>query len=86
MKALASALTMLAVQPESLAMESPHTATAPSRMLRVGSGTISSGSACSLSPRPLHSTHMPSGELNENDCGDSSGKPMPQVGQELSSE
>ena len=29
-------------------------------------------------PRPLHSTHMPSGELNENDCGDSSGKPTPQ--------
>jgi hypothetical protein len=55
-------------------------------MLSAGSGMISSGSACSLSPRPLHSTHMPSGELNENDCGDSSGKPMPQVGQELSSE
>ena len=34
-----------------------------------------------LEPRPLQSTHMPSGLLNENDCGDSSGNPTPQLGQ-----
>src|SRR6185312_13888236 len=83
---LASALTMLVVQPESFATESPHTATAPSLIERVSSGTTSAGSAWSFSPRPLQSTHMPSGELNENDCGDSSGKPMPHFAHALSSE
>src|SRR5678816_1026547 len=86
LNAFASALTMLVVHPESLAIASPHTATAPSRSERVGSGTTRSGSAASRSPRPLHSTHMPSGELNEKLCGDSSGKPMPHLGHALASE
>src|SRR3954470_23304833 len=83
---LASALTMLVVQPESLAIDSPHTATAPSRSDLVWSGTTRSGSAASRSPRPLHSTHMPSGELNEKLCGDSSGNPMPHFGHAFASE
>ena len=29
-------------------------------------------------PRPEHSGHIPWGELNENSCGDGSGKEMPQ--------
>src|SRR5512138_1478560 len=86
LNAFASALTMFVVQPLSFAIDSPHTATAPSRIERVGSGTTRSGSAAIRSPRPLHSTHMPSGELNENDCGDSSGKPMPHFGHALASE
>src|ERR1043165_2066338 len=86
LNALASALTMLVVHPESLASDSPHTATAPSRSERVGSGTTRAGSAAIRSPRPLHSTHMPSGELNEKLCGDSSGKPMPHLGHALASE
>src|SRR5215510_10125471 len=80
LNAFASALTMFVVQPESFAIDSPHTATAPSRIDRDGSGITKFGSAAKRSPRPLHSTHMPSGELNENDCGDSSGNPMPSFG------
>ena len=72
--------------PPSWALASPQVATAPSLMLRLGSGISRSGSTCMRSPRPLHSTHMPRGELNENDCGDSSGKPMPQVAHALSAE
>src|SRR5262245_13308884 len=86
LNAFASALTMLVVQPESFAIASPHTATAPSRIDLLGSGTTRSGSAAWRSPRPLHSTHMPSGELNEKLCGDSSGNPMPHVGHALASE
>ncbi len=76
-----TALATLAVQPLSRPARSPHGSMAPSLIDRLPSGTIRSGSISRLEPRPLQSTHIPSGLLNENDCGDSSGSPTPQSGQ-----
>src|SRR3954470_18357914 len=49
-----------------------HGATAPLASVFVGSGTMSSGSASSLVPRPVQVGQAPYGELNENDLGSSS--------------
>jgi hypothetical protein len=65
------------VQP-SLRTTFAHGSIAPSRTLFDGSGTTRDGSISGLVPRPLHSGHMPSGELNEKLCGDSSGNPWSQ--------
>ena len=75
------AAAMLAVQPVSFPARSPQGSMAPCSMERSALGTIRSGSISMLEPSPLQSTHMPSGLLNENDCGDSSGRPTPQLGQ-----
>ena len=76
-----TALATLAVQPDSFPARSPQGSIAPSLMERFRSGTIRSASISRLEPSPLQSTHMPSGLLKENDCGDSSGSPTPQSGQ-----
>jgi hypothetical protein len=76
-----TAAATLAVQPCSRPVRSPQGSIAPSRIVRLWLGTIRSGSTSRLDPSPLQSTHMPSGLLNENDCGDSSGSPTPQFGQ-----
>jgi hypothetical protein len=59
-------------------MTLPHGSIAPARTLFDGSGTTSAGSISGLVPSPLQSGHMPSGELKEKLCGDSSGNPCPQ--------
>ena len=56
----------------------PSGLTAPSLIERSGLGTTSSGSISMRVPSPEHSGHMPSGELNENSCGDGSGNEIPQ--------
>jgi hypothetical protein len=55
----------------------PRGLTAPSLTDRSGLGTASSGSISMRVPRPEHSGHIPSGELNENSCGDGSGNEIP---------
>src|SRR3954447_9385677 len=76
-----TAAATFAVHPDSRPARSPQGSMAPSLTERLGLGTIRSGSISRLEPRPLQSTHMPIGLLNENDWGDSSGKPTPQFGQ-----
>ena len=64
---------MRKVQPSPRSMELRQGAMAPARMERAGSGMTSSGSTSMRVPRPLQALHMPSGLLNENDCGLSAG-------------
>ena len=56
-----------------------HGKTAPSRSVLSGSGTSRSRSTFQALPSPWHSGHEPSGELNENPGGDSSGKLRSQI-------
>src|SRR5204863_2358666 len=56
----------------------PHGATAPSSIVRSGSGTASSGSASRWVPSPSHVGHAPYGELNEKFRGASSSNDSPQ--------
>src|SRR5262245_27774492 len=69
------------VQLSDLPITLAYGAIAPSFTLLLGSGTTSCGSISGLVPRPLQSGHMPSGELKEKLCGDSSGKPRSQTWQ-----
>src|SRR4051812_4727905 len=71
----------LATQPSPRAAAAAQGVTAPSLMDKAGLGTTSSGSISGREPSPLQSVQKPSGELNENDCGDSSGKESSQLGQ-----
>ena len=59
----------------------PYQRSAPSITESVGSWMMRFGSTSSFVPRPLHSGHIPSGELKLNSCGDSSGKLIPQWAQ-----
>ena len=54
-----------------------HTVIAPCLIESFAFGTTSSGSISGREPRPLHSWQKPSGELNENASGTSSGKESP---------
>src|SRR4030065_2266219 len=63
----------------------PYQREAPSRMDMSGLETISPGSTCNLTPSPLHSAHMPMGELKLNREGCSSGKLISQLGQAVCS-
>src|SRR6478752_9618555 len=71
----------LATQPSPRAAAAAQGVMAPSLIDRAGFGTTRSGSISGREPRPLQSPQKPSGELNENDCGDSSGKESSQCGQ-----
>ena len=64
----------------------PSGLTAPSLTERSGFGTTRSGSISMRVPSPEHSGHIPSGELNENSCGDGSGNEIPQWWQARCSE
>ena len=77
--------TTVASQP-SRSAKRPQNATAPSLMLRRGSGTTRSSSTSLRAPSPLHSLHIPWGLLKEKSCGEISGKPIPQLGQPFFSE
>src|SRR3712207_3996416 len=71
--ALAAALAMLKIHPSPRAIADCHGTMAPPRMVSVLSTTTRAGSISARVPSPLHDGHMPSGELKENDCGESSG-------------
>jgi hypothetical protein len=58
----------------------PYQRIAPSIIERVGS-VHQTGSTYCFVPNPLHSGHIPNGELKMNSCGVSSGKLMPQWAQ-----
>jgi hypothetical protein len=64
----------------------PQGLIAPSSMVSASSGTTSSGSIAMREPRPLQSTHMPCGLLNEKPCGVSSGKEIPHSAHAIFSE
>ena len=64
--------------PTSAPSPSPTARSRPRARSCVGSGTTSAGSISGFVPSPLQSGHMPSGELNEKLCGESSGKPRSQ--------
>src|SRR5262245_22831173 len=77
-QALAMASMMRYVHPSPRSIALDHGAMAPLRIDFLPSGITSSGSTSCRVPRPLHELHIPSGELNEKLCGDSSGNDCPQ--------
>src|ERR1700722_4687796 len=78
LKARAIPSTMRAVHPSPRSIAPAQWAMAPCRIDFLRSGTSSCGSISSRLPSPLHDGHIPSGELNEKLCGDSSGGATPQ--------
>ena len=82
----ARAPTTRARQPVSPSATVRHGSTAPSEIESAGFGTTRSRSTSMRVPSPLHSGHMPSGELYESICGVSSGKLTPHAGHERASE
>ena len=76
--AFASCSTNSAVQPSPRTIPLLQGSTAPSRMLREGSGTMRSGSISGFVPSPLQSGHIPSGLLKLKCAGVSSPKDSPQ--------